>query len=219
MKNNTIANIDTCRLIANMKGFSADTLLYTVEALIKGGIKAVEVAPDSLTEQGERDCVIKINGLKKCFGKDLTVGATNVFTERMVKLCKGAGADFVSSPTLNNNVLARANAVDLCAMAGGFTATEISNAVSLGADYVRLFPSTINGNTDYAALMADTFPKAKLVATGSISFEDILPLYKAGIKYFSIAGSLANLTLANKQEYEIITREAARYCETIAKLM
>ena len=219
MKNNTIANIDSCRLIANMKGFSADTLLYTVEAMIKGGIKAVEVAPDSLTEQGERDCVIKIGGLKKCFGKDLTVGATNVFTERMVKLLKSAGADFVSSPTLNSNVLSRANAVDLCAMAGGFTATEISNAIGLGADYVRLFPSTINGNTDYAALMAETFTGAKLIATGNISFEDILPLHKAGINYFSIAGSLANITLAIKQEYEIITREAQRYCELLGKIL
>ena len=219
MKNNTIPKLDACRLIANMKGFSADTLLYTVEALIKGGIKAVEVSPESQTEQGERDCIIKINGLKKCFGNDLMVGATNVFTERMVKLSRGAGADFISSPTLNNNVLARAIALDICTMAGGFTATEISNAISLGADYVRLFPSALGGNTDYAALMAETFPQAKLVATGNINYEDILPLYKAGIKYFSIAGTLANVTLANKQEYEIITREATRYCEAIAKLV
>lgn len=218
MRNDTIKVLDTCKLIANMKGFSPDTLLYTVEALIKGGIKAVEIVPNDSTEEGERDCVIKINGLKKCFGKDLLVGATNVFSERLVKLAKGVGADFISIPVLNSNVLSRANAVDLCVIGGGFTATEINGSFALGSDYVKLFPSVINGGTDYAKLMAETFKGKKLIASGNINFEDITPLKRAGINYFSIGGSLANITLATKQEYGIIEKEAARYCELIEKL-
>lgn len=218
MRNDTIKVLDKCKLIANMKGFSPDTLLYTVEALIKGGIKAVEIVPNDSTEEGERDCVIKINGLKKCFGKDLLVGATNVFSERLVKLAKGVGADFISTPVLNSNVLSRANAVDLCVIGGGFTATEINGSFALGSDYVKLFPSVINGGTDYAELMADTFKGKKLIASGNINFEDITPLKRAGINYFSIGGSLANITLATKQEYGIIEKEAARYCELIEKL-
>lgn len=218
MRNDTIKVLDKCKLIANMKGFSPDTLLYTVEALIKGGIKAVEIVPNDSTEEGERDCVIKINGLKKCFGKDLLVGATNVFSERLVKLAKGVGADFISTPVLNSNVLSRANAVDLCVIGGGFTATEINGSFALGSDYVKLFPSVINGGTDYAELMADTFKGKKLIASGNINFEDITPLKRAGINYFSISGSLANITLATKQEYGIIEKEAARYCELLEKL-
>ncbi len=218
MKNDTILTLDQCKLIANMKGFSPDTLLYTVEAMIKGGIKAVEIVPNENTEAGERDCVVKINGLKKCFGKDLIVGAANVYTERLVKLAKGVGADFISAPTFNSSVIARANAVDMCVIAGGFTATEINACFCSGADYVKLFPSTINGSTDYAQLIAETFKGKKVVASGNINYEDITPLKKAGINYFSIGGSLANVTLANKQEYEIITREAARYCELLERL-
>lgn len=218
MRNDTIKVLDNCKLIANMKGFSPDTLLYTVEAMIKGGIRAVEIVPNDTTEEAERDCVIKINGLKKCFGKDLIVGAANVFSERLVKLAKGVGADFISTAVLNPNVLSRANAVDMCVIGGGFTATEINNALSLGADYVKLFPSLINGSADYAKLLAETFKGKKLIASGNISFEDITPLKHAGINYFSIGGSLANVTLANKQEYAIIEREAARYCELLEKL-
>lgn len=218
MRNETIKVLDGCKLIANMKGFSPDTLLYTVEAMIKGGIKAIQIVPNTNTEEGERDCVIKINGLKKCFGKDLMVGAANVYTERLVKLAKGVGADFISTPMLNHNVLSRANAVDLCVIGGGFTATEINNCFALGSDYVNLFPSVINKSTDYAALIAETFKDKKIIGAGNINFEDIAPLKRAGINYFCVGGTLANLTLAKKQEYGIIEREAARYCELIQKL-
>lgn len=218
MKKDTIVNIEKSRLIVNMKGFSADTLLYTVEAMIKGGIGAVEIVPEGLTETAERECSAKIAGLKKCFGKDLTVGAANVFTERFCKLAKGAGADFISCATLNKNVISRANALDLCVMSAGFTPTEIADGFSLGADFVRLFPTKIGNDWDHVAQLAETFKGAKIVASGGVDFEDILPLYKAGIKYFSIGGSLANVTLANKKEYDIITKEAERYCNALAKL-
>lgn len=218
MRKDTIEILDRCKLIANMKGFSPDTLLYSVEAMIKGGIKAVEIVPNDNTEEGERDCVIKLGGLKKCFGKDLLVGASNVFSERLVKLAKGVGSDFISTPILNSNILSRANAVDMCVIGGGFTATEINGSFSIGSDYVKLYPSVINGGTDYAALIAETFKGKKIIASGNISFEDITPLKKAGINYFSVGGSLANVTLANKREYEIIEREAARYCELLEKL-
>lgn len=217
MRTDTIKCIEENKLIVNMKGFSADMLLYSAEALIKGGIKAMEIpfAP-AATEEQERECLLKIAALKKCFGKDIKVGAGNVLSDRLVKLAKGAGADFISAPNANRQVLERSEAVGVMPIAGGYTVTEILSAVDMGADFVALYP-TLN-NLEYAAKITATLPQVRIMATGGVDFNNILSLSKAGIKYFTVSGSLANVTLAKKQEYGIMEQEAKRYVELISKL-
>ena len=66
MRTDTIKCIEENKLIVNMKGFSADMLLYSAEALIKGGIKAMEIPfIPAATEEKEREFPLKIAALKK----------------------------------------------------------------------------------------------------------------------------------------------------------
>jgi len=217
MRTDTIKCIEENKLIVNMKGFSADMLLYSVEALIKGGIKAVEIpfTPNAPEEQ-DRECILKIAALKKCFGKDIKVGSGNTFSERLVKLAKGAGADFISAPNVNREVLSRAEAVGVMPIAGGYTVSEILSAADMGADFVALYPTL--SSLDYAARVAEALPQVRIMAKGGVDFNNIVALSKVGIKYFTVSGSLANVTLAEKQEYGIMEQEAKRYVELISKL-
>ena len=218
MKNDVVKRIEKSKIIAIMDGFSPDILLYTVEALQKGGITAFEI-PFCLTDQeSQRECLIKIAGLKKCFGNDIIVGAGNVISDNAVKLAKGASADFISAPNVNKQVLERASALNVAALSGAFTTTEIEDARRFGADMVKLLPSKFGDNYDYAELMVKTLPHIKFIGCGNLQFQDIAPLNKVGIKNYSLSGSLANLELAKKGEYEIITNEAKRFVELINKL-
>lgn len=217
MKTDTIKRIEECKLIVNMKGFSADMLLYSAEALIKGGIKAIEIPfTPNCSEEAERESLLKLAALKKCFGKDISVGAGNVFSDRLVKLSKGAGADFISAPNVSREVLERADAVGVMAIAGGYTVSEIVDAAGMGADFVSLYPS--NCSPEYASAVVEALPHIRIMAAGGVEYNNILPLSKAGIKYFTVGGSLANVTLAEKQEYGIMEMEAKRYIELISKL-
>lgn len=217
MRTDTIKCIEENKLIVNMKGFSADMLLYSAEALIKGGIKAMEIPfIPAATEEKERESLLKIAALKKCFGKDIKVGAGNVFSDRLVKLAKGAGADFISAPNVNREVLSRADAVGVMPIAGGYTVTEILSAADMGADFVALYP-TLN-NLEYVTSITETLPQVRIMASGGVDYNNILALSKAGINYFTVGGSLANVTLAEKQEFGIMEQEAKRYVELIEKL-
>ncbi len=219
MRTDTIKCIEDNKLIVNMKGFSADTLLYSVEALIKGGIKAVKIPFSSVSsEDAERECILKIAALKKCFGKDIKVGAGNVLSDRAVKLAKGAGADFISAPNVCREVIERAAAVDVAIISAGYTVSEMVNANALGADFVMLYPTMGSKNIDYVRAVSSALPHIKIMAAGEVGYDDIVPLKKAGIELFSIGGSLANVTLASKQEYGIMEMEAKRYVELLASL-
>lgn len=218
MKNETVNFLESNKLTVSLRAFPSDTLLYTAEALINGGITSIETDFDSSDEKSEKASVQKIAALKKCFGKDIKVGAGMVRTDRQVRYAKGAGADFITAPNVVKEVLERAGLVSVVSVAGAFTATEIENATAFGADFVGLFPSKIGGNYDYAALIYETFPEVKFVGTGNLDFADIAPLSKIGITRFIIGGSLANRTLAEKREFGIITNEAKRYIDIISQL-
>ena len=217
MKSDIVAKIEKSKIIAVMDGFSPDILLYTVEALQKGGITAFEIPYSLNGSETERDVLIKIAGLKKCFGKDITVGAGNVMCDNNVKLAKGASADFISAPNTNRLVLERATALNIAAISGAFTATEAENARVFGADIVKLLPTKIADSYSYAELLVNTLPHIKFMGS-NLGFNDIVPLNKIGIKTYSVGGTLANLELAKKREYDIITNEAKRYIELLNKL-
>lgn len=201
-----------------LRDFPADCLLYTVEALIKGGIKSVVVEFSPNSERAERNSVLATQGLKKCFGNDLLVGVGNVFTENMVKLAKGAGADFIVSPAFSAEVIERAKAVAIPIVSGGFTVTELYEAQMKGATLSALTPAKLGKEFGIAEFIGKTLPQVNLAAAGDIDFPDILPLAKMGYKRFFIGGSLANITLAKKGEYGIIELEAKRYMEVFEKL-
>ena len=201
-----------------LTNFPADCLLYTVEALIKGGIKAVTAEFSGDSEKAERNGVLAATGLKKCFGNDLKVGIGNILSERGVNLAKGAGADFIISPMVSKNVILRANAIALPIISGGFTTTEIENAHSLGSAAVTLSPAKFCDNFSYAEFIKNALPQVNLAASGNLKFEDIMPLWNLGFRRFIIGKNLANITLAKKGEYIIIENEAKRYIELFQKL-
>jgi len=218
MKTEIIEFIQENKLIVSLKGFAPDTLLYTAEALIKGGITAIETEIVSTDEKEERESLQKIAALKKCFGKDILVGANKVISDRQVRLSKGAGADFITTPCASKEVIERAALLSVVSMPGAFTATEISNAAAFGADFINLFPAKLGKDFSNSALMVETFPELNFVASGNIDFNDIAALSKIGIRHFIIGGSLSNKVLAQKGEFAIITSEAKRYLDLIKTL-
>ena len=218
MKADVVKKINEFRLIAALESFPADLTLYTAEALIKGGIKAIAIDLDSSDEKSERASIQKIAALKQCFGKDVLIGASRVLSDKGVRLIKGAGADFITAPNAKKSVIERAELNSLVAIPGAFTPSEIFDAASFGADFVSLYPSKIGADYSYVAMMKNTFPEIKLVGAGGLDFNDIAPLFKAGIERYIIGGSLANKTLAEKKEYAILTNEAKRYVDFIESL-
>lgn len=217
MRVEAVNQLKSKRLIAVIRDFSPDMLLYTVEALIKGGVTAVEVCESDISPDGERDATRKLQGLKRCFGNELTVVAGNIRTDRMTKLAKGAGADFLSFVEISSELMERANALNAATIPSCFTTSEFSKAVRLGADFVKLLPTKPADGYEYAAFMADTFKNIPIIAAGNVGFDDIAALKKCGIERFAIGASLTNRILAEKREYGIITNEAKRFIEAINK--
>ena len=88
----TKQRISNTKLIAIFRKVPDDKLVATAEALVRGGVQAMEVTFD----HGRADCfgalVKQVRMLKDALGDGVSVGAGTVLTPEEVEIAAGAGA-------------------------------------------------------------------------------------------------------------------------------
>lgn len=118
----------------------------------------------------------------------ITVGAGTVIDAEQVDLAAAAGARFVVSPGLSDEVVGRCAAHGLTCFPGVATPSEIMHALGLGLTTLKLFPAgTIGGPSAVKALSAP-FPQVRFIPTGGIGVGDA-PDYLALGSVLAVGGS------------------------------
>ena len=129
------------------------------EALAAGGATAIEVT--FRTEAAPR--VVAALADSK-----LVVGAGTIRTVAQVDEALAAGAQFIVSPALDDAVVGRCLDAGVPVLPGIATATELSRALALGVQTVKVFPAEPLGGAALIAALAAPFPEARFVPTGGL---------------------------------------------------
>jgi 2-dehydro-3-deoxyphosphogluconate aldolase/(4S)-4-hydroxy-2-oxoglutarate aldolase len=114
------------------------------------------------------DAPLFIKSVKKEFSSML-VGAGSVVSVKMAKDAINAGADFIVMPGLNEDVVKFCKKKNILCVPGVLTPTEITKAINLGCDILKLFPAEISGGVKYLKAVSAPFPKVKFIPTGGIN--------------------------------------------------
>lgn len=157
-------------VIAVLRAPRPGAIAATVDALVEAGLRSIEITlstPDALTELAA--------AVRRC-GDDAVVGAGTVVTGEDAERAVEAGAEFLVTPVLSAEVLARRSLPVIC---GAFTPTEAQDAWSAGAAAVKLFPARIGGPAYVRDLLAP-LPHLRLVATGGVGIDDAHRYREAG---------------------------------------
>lgn len=172
------------------------------EALIAGGCSVMEV---TLRTPAAMDAIRRTAGRA-----DLVVGAGTVLTVGQVEQAVDAGARFVVSPGLNDQVVERCRALGVPVLPGVATATELQRALTLGVDVVKIFPAEAIGGVKFLEALAAPFPEVRFVPTGGITVEN-LPRYLASPSVAAIGGTwmVARPLLASRDWTQVRTLTAA----------
>jgi 2-dehydro-3-deoxyphosphogluconate aldolase/(4S)-4-hydroxy-2-oxoglutarate aldolase len=170
-------------------------------ALSEGGARCAEVTfrtPDA--EQ-----VVKAMAAQG----DLVVGAGTVLTAGQAERAVAAGARFLVSPGLDDEVIAAARALGVPVAPGVATATELMRAVKAGLDTVKLFPAEALGGRAMLRALAAPFPGVRFMPTGGIDAA-ALPGYLAEPSVLAVGGSwMATPALLERGDYAEIRRLTA----------
>jgi 2-dehydro-3-deoxyphosphogluconate aldolase/(4S)-4-hydroxy-2-oxoglutarate aldolase len=149
-------------------------------ALVEGGIRAVEITLRTPAGLDAMAAMAAHGGL--------TVGAGTVLTPDQVVACAAAGAQFIVSPGVDDEVIARAQETGLGVLPGIATATEVQRALRAGLSDLKLFPADRLGGLAMIDSLTGPFPDIRFMPSGGVSAANAVE-YLAHRSVFAISGS------------------------------
>jgi 2-dehydro-3-deoxyphosphogluconate aldolase / (4S)-4-hydroxy-2-oxoglutarate aldolase len=145
--------------------------VHMAEAMARGGLNVVEA---TFTTPGVVDAI------KEMVDLGITVGAGTILNERQARAAAEAGASFLVTPVWRPWLFDVAGELDVPAVPGAATPTEIWNAVEGGAKVTKVFPICRLGGARYIHDLLGPFPELRLMATGGATLETAIELLEAG---------------------------------------
>lgn len=199
-----ISSLANPGVIAVVRARSAAQVLPLSEALISGGITAIEITMTT------PDAIRAIREAVKAFGNNARIGVGTVLTKEICNHALEAGAEFVVSPITRPDLVPLAHAAGRPIMLGAFTPTEAQSAHEAGADLVKLFPADTLGPSYVKALRAP-LPHLKIVPTGGVDLTTIAPFFQAGCFAVGAGSSLISGRILEENDWNKLTQVASEF--------
>lgn len=208
--------IRQCRLVAILRGVPMERVDGVVDALLRGGVRALEFTFD----HAEPDCVErnaqKIRRTVARCGAQVLVGCGTTLTVQEVEAAYAAGARLVISPNVDEVVIRRARALGMVSMPGALTPTEIVTAHACGADIVKLFPAGELG-LGYIKAVRGPLKHIPMSAVGGVKPENVADYLNAGVCGFGVGGPLVLSAAVKNGDDAAIEARARLFTEAIAR--
>lgn len=209
MADETKKTLERVGLIPVLRARSVEIGHALVDAMMTGGVTIVEVTmtvPNALT---------LIRELKQLHGNSLLLGSGTVTDAAQAAATIEAGAEFVVSPSLHPDVIARTKEMGKISIPGALTPTEVITAWRAGADYVKIFPCSAMGGASYLKSLLAPFPELKLIPTGGVTLQTAADFLKAGACALGVGTDLVNAAAITEGKRELITDTARTYLDII----
>jgi len=131
------------------------------EALVAGGLTVLEV---TLRTPAALDAITAMKNVKGA-----VVGAGTVLDPAMLSAAIAAGAEFIVSPGLTDNLGKAAVASGIPFLPGTANAGDIMRGMDIGLDRFKFFPAATSGGIPALKALAGPFGQARFCPTGGIS--------------------------------------------------
>jgi 2-dehydro-3-deoxyphosphogluconate aldolase/(4S)-4-hydroxy-2-oxoglutarate aldolase len=207
-KLNVLHRIVDSGIVAIIRADVSDHAERIAEACASGGITVLEV---TFTVPGAAKV---IETLSRSYNDQMTVGAGTVLDPETARIAILSGAKFVVSPALNAETARLCNRYQIPHMPGTGTVKEIIQAMEVGADIIKIFPSEGLG-PGFVKAVRSPLPQAQLMPTGGVSLDNVTDWIRAGCVAVGVSGHLTGNKTAH--DSKTITETAKQFLEKIRK--
>ena len=208
-KSDVINQIRETGVIPVVRATSAEEAMQAIDAIREGGVSVLEI---TMTVPG---AVGLIEQLSKKYSNDVLVGAGTVLDPETARACILAGAQFVVSPALNVDTIAICRRYGIAIMPGALTPTEVVQAWTAGADFVKVFPAGALGGASYLKALKAPLPQIELVPTGGVSLKTAADFIKAGASALGVGADLVDLKAIRDGQASVITERAKQFVQIV----
>lgn len=155
-----------------------------------------------------------IAAVSEAHGEEVLLGAGTVTTPAHASEAADAGARFLVSPGLDDEVVAAMLATGLTTMAGALTPTEVMRATRLGVDVVKVFPGSLGGPS-YLRSLRGPFPDVPFMPTGGVSAANVGDWFAAGAVAVGAGGELASASDIREGDFEAVREKGRRFVAAV----
>lgn len=170
-------------------------------ALTDGGLTTVEV---TLRTAAGLEAIERMAA-----GGVLRVGAGTVLTASQADQAIDAGAQYILSPGLSEDVVKRCQERGVPVIPGIATATELMRALVLGVDTVKFFPAEQLGGPAGIKALAGPFPGVRFLPTGGVTVATLSAYLEVECVIGAGMSWVAPSELIDAGDWAEITRRAA----------
>lgn len=194
-------------VVAVVRAKRADQAVPLAEALVAGGVIAVEITMTT------PNAIAAIKDASSKLGSRALIGVGTVLDEKTCQAAIDAGAEFIVSPICRRELVPIAQKAGKPIMLGSYTPTEAQLAHEAGSDFIKIFPADTLGPNYIKALRAP-LPHLKIVPTGGVDLKTIGDFFKAGVVAVGAGSSLISKDILDKDDWATLTKTAAEFVKT-----
>jgi 2-dehydro-3-deoxyphosphogluconate aldolase/(4S)-4-hydroxy-2-oxoglutarate aldolase len=202
--------IERNKIVAIFRGVSGEGADRGAEALIRGGIKVLEV---TMNTEG---ALATLSSWRRTYGGTAYLGAGTVLDLEMAKQAVAAGAQFLISPNLDEEVVRYGIEQGVDVFPGVMTPTEIVRAWKAGARAVKLFPMGTLG-IQYLKDIRAPLDQIPMIVTGGVNVNNIGDFIAAGVTGVGLGSNLVEKKLIGEGKFDELEANARKYVEAVAR--
>jgi 2-dehydro-3-deoxyphosphogluconate aldolase/(4S)-4-hydroxy-2-oxoglutarate aldolase len=166
-----------------------------------------------MTVPGAIDIIKELSEIYKN-DEEVIIGAGTVLDPETARACILAGAKYIVSPSLNPETVKLCNRYRIAIVPGIMTVKEAVEALELGAEIIKVFPSNAYGPSIISSFKGP-LPQADFMPTGGVSLDNVKDWIKAGAVAVGTGGDLTKG--AKTGDYELVTETAAKFVLAVGK--
>ncbi len=190
----------TCPVLGILRGIPLDKVEPVLDTVCDAGLSHIEVTLNT------SDAFSILKKIASLYQGGLTLGAGTVLTLDQAQQALDAGATFLVSPTLNEEVALFCNRKKVAYFPGAYTPTEIERAWNAGATMVKVFPASQLGPVFFKEVRGP-FADIRMMAVGGVRADNAHEYLKSGAQAVAVGGSVFSTERMLMENTESIHRD------------
>jgi 2-dehydro-3-deoxyphosphogluconate aldolase/(4S)-4-hydroxy-2-oxoglutarate aldolase len=200
--------IEEIGIIPSVRVTSAEDALFAAESVSQGGIPIAEIA---MTVPG---AIQVISHLAKN-APGMIVGAGSVLDAETARRCIDAGARFLTTDGLIQEIVEFAAMEDVVVFPGALTPTEVIAAWKAGSDFVKVVPCAAVGGENYIKALKTPLAQVPMIAAGGVNQQTATGYILAGAIALGIGHALLPWEAVTLRQSNRIRELARRFLNCV----
>lgn len=180
LKHDILSQLSETKVVAVIRGNSAEEAVELSKAAVQGGIRAIELTYTTPHVQRVFEALEN---------EDVLLGAGSVLDPETARHAILAGAKFIVSPSFSEDIAPVCNRYGIPYLPGCMTIREMVKALESGSDIIKLFPAN-NFDPSFIKSVNGPLPHVRIMPTGGVNLENIQDWLAAGAVAVGIASDL-----------------------------